>query len=360
MVGYAATFLILLVLVLAEQGWIRLRKGKRIDWLNMAANLNSGHLLMWLLRGVEVMAYVAVLEHASLGWVGRWPAALQWATGLIGWDFCFYLMHRAHHAVPALWRIHAVHHQGPEMSFSLAIRNSWYSSLSDFPFMLPLAVLGLPLEIFLSVSGFHYAIQFWNHVSPELVGKLGILDRILVTPSNHRSHHGLQAIYHNKNFGSTFLCWDKLFGSYQPELDDLPALYGLGGHPPVNNPLVMNHMRLHGRATHGSGQAVPSPYIGAGAVLLFCLVACAVARTGREGQVLLDAGIVLGSIALGASADRVRGALVAWCLLASAALGWAVCYAAEPFSLAVAGMLALHGVAGWMLVGEQDKKKAPE
>jgi sterol desaturase/sphingolipid hydroxylase (fatty acid hydroxylase superfamily) len=350
MVNYAASFLGLLVLVLLEQGWLRRRRGRPVDWLNLAANLHSGHLLMWLLRGVEVAAYAAVLHHASVGWAGHWPVAVQWIVGFVGWDLAFYAMHRAHHAVPLLWRVHAVHHQGTEMSLSLAIRNSDYSSLTDFPFMLPLAVVGVPLEVFLVVSAIHYFVQFCNHVDRDVVGRLPWLDRFFVTPSNHRSHHGWQPVYHNKNFGGTFLLWDKLFGTYQPELPDLPARYGLKTDPPGSNPLVMNHPRLAALFARARRTDVPPAYVGWGSVLLFCLVAFSVHRGAGPGHVLLTTGIILGSIVLGAAGDRIRAALVLWLAAGPAMLAWACVFTPDAPAIGLALALLAHSLAALRLL----------
>jgi Fatty acid hydroxylase superfamily len=183
-----------------------------------------------------------VLQHLSLHWVDQWPVAWQWVFAFIGWDFCFYWMHRMHHKLPIFWAVHVVHHQGEHFNLSLGIRNSWYSSLTSFLFVAILAVLGVPLEIFIAVSSFHYSVQFYNHNA--LVGKSGWLDKIMVTPSNHRVHHGMDPIYVNKNFGGTLLIWDKLFGTYQAERDDVPLRYGVSGSVSSNNPLWANNSPL--------------------------------------------------------------------------------------------------------------------
>lgn len=342
--GYGLTFLGLLLLVLAEQAWRRWRRGARIDWMNLAANLNSGHMLLWLFRTGEIAVYGVVLDHASLHWLAAWPTGLQWAFGLVAWDRCFWTMHAAHHHVPLLWKIHAVHHEGTEMSLSLAIRNGWYSSLSDLPFMLPLAIIGLPLPIFLAVSSIHYAVQFWNHVSPDLVGRLGPLDRWLVTPTVHRVHHGLQSVYHNRNFGSTLLFWDRLFGTYQPELPELPRLYGLADQAPVNNPLAMNHRALF-RDVSARPACAPGWYLGSGAVLLFCLTAYAIERGAQPGQVTLAAGLIAASVGLGMAADGRRSGMLVWLATTLGLTGWAAVYASVP-ALALTSVLAVHALGG--------------
>lgn len=332
---YGLTFLGLLALVLLEQGWLHWRHRRPIDWLNLSANLNSGHLIMWLLRGVEVAAYASVLAHASTGWVRTWPDAVQWVFGYVAWDLSFFAMHLAHHKVHWLWKhVHSVHHQGDEFSLSLAIRNGWLSSLTDFPFMLPLAVLGVPLEIFIAVSSVHYFLQFFNHIDSRIVDRLGVLDKILVTPSNHRAHHGLQPIYHDRNFGSSLLVWDRLFGTYQPEDPSLDRLYGLSGTKPTNNPLTMNLVAWRSKFDRWRRTEVRTTYIGAGSIVLFCWVAFAVERGSGSGQSLLYGIIAAASIALGMAADGLVAGVSAWLALAIFLAIWVPLF--EPFPLPAA------------------------
>src|SRR5699024_3092268 len=114
--------------------------------------------------------------------------------------------------LPLLWAVHVVHHQGEHFNLSLGIRNSWYSSLSDLPFIIGLAVIGVPLPVFIIVSSMHYGIQFYNHNG--LMGEFDWLKRFIVTPSYHRIHHAMAPVYRNRNFAGTFVFWDRLFGTH--------------------------------------------------------------------------------------------------------------------------------------------------
>jgi len=125
-------------------------------------------------RGVEIFLFGVLLQHVNLHVVDQWPPVWQWIFAFIAWDFCFYWMHRLHHKIGVLWAVHVVHHQGEHFSLSLGSRNSWYSSLSNFPFIAVLAVLGVPLEIFVTVSSIHYSVQFYNHNG--IIGKSGWLE----------------------------------------------------------------------------------------------------------------------------------------------------------------------------------------
>lgn len=361
---FALSFLGMLVLVLAERTLLRALKRRVAPWHAVVFNLNSGHVVMWAFRGVEVLAFALVLQHASLSWVGRWPAAWQWLFAWVAWDLCFYWMHRLHHTVPLLWAVHQVHHTGEHFDLSLGIRNSWYSSLSSFPFMAILAVLGVPLEVFVVVSSLHYSVQFYNHNA--VVGRSGWLDRVLVTPSNHRVHHGTHPLYINKNFGGTLLLWDKVFGSHQTERRDIPMHYGLvqmPGAPAASscNPAWASHPPLwvwwqRRFQSAAAAQRVPDGYIGAGGVLLFALVIAYVnaeARLDGARQAALFAALVLGTMALGGQSDGRRWALPVWSALT---LGlpvgvWAAWGGWAHGLFPIATALCLHGVVGWLRWG---------
>ena len=220
----------------ALQRW----RGIVIVWRDTVFNLNSGHVILWVCRGFELIGYAWVLQHASVHWVADLPLAVQWLFGFIAWDFCFYWMHRLHHKFPSLWAIHGIHHEGEQFNLSLGIRNSWYSSLSNFPFIVGLAVLGLPVEIFVVVSSIHYTVQFYNHNG--WIKRSGFLERLMVTPAYHRVHHGMNAVYVDKNFGGTFQIWDFLFGTHQYELPNEPIRYGVAHPTPSNNPFWVNNL----------------------------------------------------------------------------------------------------------------------
>lgn len=353
---FALSFIMMLSLVLIELAILGYAHKQPVPWKDVVFNLNSGHILMWLLRALEVLAYGFVLRHLSLHWVSQWPPAWQWFFAFVGWDFCFYWMHRMHHKLPLFWVVHVVHHQGEHFNLSLEIRNSWYSSLTDFPFVAILAVLGVPLEIFVIVSSIHYSVQFYNHNG--LVKKSGPLDKFMVTPSNHRVHHGTAAIYVNKNFSGTFLIWDKLFGTYQPERDDIEMRYGVRGGVSSNNPLWANNTRMlqFFRTRFPALQdlrrfAVPERYIGSAGLVLFCLVIYYVNREGvaaHAEQAALFASLFLATIAIGGMCDEKRWGLACWIALCTAmpVLFTAHFRLHEPWALALFFLLLVHGVDG--------------
>jgi sterol desaturase/sphingolipid hydroxylase (fatty acid hydroxylase superfamily) len=230
---------LLLIFVIIELVILYLDKKEPIPWQEVVTNLNSGHILLWVFRGLEVAAYYLVLKGFSIDVFGSLPYWLTWAIAFIIWDFCFYWMHRIHHYFRVLWGVHSVHHEGEHFSLSLGIRNSWYSALTGFPFFIIMAMIGIPVDIFVAVSSINYFIQFYNH--NHLVNKSSFLEYFMVTPSHHRVHHGKNKPYFNKNYSGTFIIWDKLFGTFQEELADNPVIFGINNVPIVHNPILINN-----------------------------------------------------------------------------------------------------------------------
>lgn len=312
-------------------------------WLEAIANLNSGHLVLWFFRGLEVAGYAWIWQHAKPHALAGWPPLLVGLFAFIAWDLGFYWLHRLHHRIGLLWAIHAVHHQGEHFNLSLGIRNSWLSSLSSLPFFVPLALLGVPVEVFVAVSSIHYTVQFSNHSG--WVGHAGWLERVMVTPSHHRIHHGSNPEYVDKNFGGTLLLWDRLFGTFQRPVDGVAIRYGIDDWLASYNPLWLNLVPvLHwlGRNPPATPRPVPLSvqqrrWLIVGAVLLFANVVYAVHRQGLwpDGQQPLLWGLLmLQTLALGAWADGRR-----WAPAAVALLGLAL-------PLLFIGLLGLHDVLG--------------
>ena len=232
--------ILLLVMVAIEAFVLRVVQRKEVPWHQLVFNLNSGHTIMWLFRGIEIAVFHAVSERFSFGWVEGWSPVAQFVLALLFWDFCFYWMHRMHHKFGMLWAVHVVHHEGDHFSLSLGIRNSWYSSLTSIPFFLILALVGIPLEVFIAVGAIHYFVQFYNHNG--LVKKSGFLEHIMVTPSHHRVHHGKNAPYLDRNFGGTLVFWDKMFGTFQAELEEVPVQFGTDDHVKTDNIFWANNL----------------------------------------------------------------------------------------------------------------------
>jgi len=181
--------------------------------------------------------YVWVYEHAALFELDA-RSPWVWAGALLAYDFLYYWLHRAGHTVALFWAAHVVHHQSEEYNLSTALRQTGSGWLAGWLFYLPMALAGVPPLVFAVVALIDLLYQFWVHT--RLVGRLGWFDRWFCAPSNHRVHHAVNDVYLDRNYGGILVVWDRLFGTFQPELDDPPCVYGTRSPLQSWNPLWAN------------------------------------------------------------------------------------------------------------------------
>ncbi len=228
-------FFVLMGLELGYAWWRKrqlYRLGDTVNDLSCGILQQLGGLLM---AGLLVYGYVLIYEHMRLFQIpasGFWPLALCWVLV----DFCYYWFHRLSHEVNFLWAAHLVHHQSEEYNLAVALRQSLFQQIFSTPFYLPLALLGFPLELFGAALAFNTLYQFWIHT--RAIGKLGFIERIFMTPSHHRVHHGRNPKYIDKNHGGTFIIWDKLFGTFYEEEEE--PTYGITKPLASWNPIWAN------------------------------------------------------------------------------------------------------------------------
>jgi sterol desaturase/sphingolipid hydroxylase (fatty acid hydroxylase superfamily) len=148
-----------------------------------------------------------------------------WLVLFLAEDIIFYCLHRVDHSVRLFWAVHVTHHNSEHFNFTTGFRSSVFQPIYRFFFFIPLALLGFhALDIFLMYS----ITQIYGIlVHTQLVGKLGWLEYILVTPSHHRVHHAANVRYLDRNLGMVLIIWDKLFGTFTPEVEEDPVHYGL-------------------------------------------------------------------------------------------------------------------------------------
>jgi alkylglycerol monooxygenase len=166
--------------------------------------------------------YIYVYQSHRLFTVPR-ESALAWVACFLGVDFFYYWFHRWSHEVNAGWAAHIVHHQSEEMNLAVALRQSSLQQAFSWVFYLPLALLGFPPLMFLTLSAVNTLYQFWIHT--RLIGKLGPLEWVFNTPSHHRVHHGRNPQYIDKNHAGTLIVWDRLFGTFAEEKE--ACVYGI-------------------------------------------------------------------------------------------------------------------------------------
>ena len=155
---------------------------------------------------------------------------------MVAQDFCYYWFHRCSHRIRYMWAAHVVHHSSENMNFSTAFRQSlMYPIAGMWIFWLPLVIVGFPPNMVVLVVLFNLALQFFVHT--QSVRSLGPLEWIINTPSHHRVHHGRNPQYIDKNYAGILIIWDKLFGTFEPEV--APVEYGIT--KPVNsfNPITV-------------------------------------------------------------------------------------------------------------------------
>ena len=224
-------FLLALLLELA----VDRRRGTGHYRANDALNsLSAGTLSTtfgYFTRLLPVLVWGTVLEHFALFEID--PALFDlsprglalWLAALVAFDFCYYWAHRCGHEISILWAAHAVHHQSEDYNLSTALRQTSTGFLFTWIFYVPLFLAGLPLEVVATVNAIDLIYQFWVHT--QHIGRLGWLDRVLVTPSNHRVHHAQNELYIDRNYGGILILWDRLFGTFQEERDDEPVVFGV-------------------------------------------------------------------------------------------------------------------------------------
>lgn len=132
-------------------------------------------------------------------------------------DLLYYIEHRALHTNKLLWCLHQVHHSSPWFNFTASFRLHWLGRIVTPIFFAPAVFLGFRVEQILLFVTLNLIYQFFLHT--EMVGKLGFLEGIINTPSAHRVHHGQNKQYIDKNFGGLLMVWDRLFGTYEPEVE---------------------------------------------------------------------------------------------------------------------------------------------
>jgi alkylglycerol monooxygenase len=168
---------------------------------------------------------------------------LTYLVAFIIIDFYGYWNHRIAHQVNFFWNKHAVHHSSEEFNLACALRQSISTFVNLFTFILiPAALLGVPAKVIIITLPIQLFLQFWYHT--KHIKKMGFLEKILVTPSHHRVHHAINPEYIDKNHGQIFIFWDKWFGTFQPELDAVPAIYGITRPAETWNPIKINFQHL--------------------------------------------------------------------------------------------------------------------
>ncbi len=187
-----------------------------------------------------VALYSAFHQHWSIqalfnvpAWIDRNPfpsggfdalALGAWGLAFVLDDLAYYWVHRCSHEINILWAGHVVHHSSEEYNLTVALRQSSLHGLVGWVFYMPLAMLGIPVTMWAVCHAINLIYQFWIHTR-EIDRLPKPLEAVLNTPSHHRVHHGVNPQYQDKNYAGVFIVWDRLFGTFEPEVEE--PVYGI-------------------------------------------------------------------------------------------------------------------------------------
>ena len=231
-------------LVLVEILYGLISKKYYYNLMDTLSSLSSGisNLLKDLLGiGIIIISYPFIKKSISI--IDLNESILLYAIAFLCLDFASYWNHRLNHSINFFWNQHVIHHSSQEFNLACALRQS-VSNLLGYGaiFLIPAAFFGVPHKVISLLAPLHLFGQFWYHT--KHIGKLGFLEYIFVTPSQHRVHHAINKEYIDKNLSAIFCIWDRLFGTFQEELENVPCVYGT--LKPVNtwNPFIINFQHL--------------------------------------------------------------------------------------------------------------------
>ncbi|WP_373514711.1 sterol desaturase family protein [Persicitalea sp.] len=235
---------VFLLTVMGEKlyGWVRFRHHfKNMDMISSLSSGFTNSLKDALGLGISIITYAWMVEHwavfeiKSTIWV--------WLIAFVALDLAGYLGHLLNHKVNILWNRHLIHHSSEEFNLACALRQSISGILNIFTiFLIPAAIVGVPAVVIAVLAPIHLFAQFWYHTI--YIGRMGFWEKFLVTPSHHRVHHAINPIYIDKNHGQIFIIWDKIFGTFQEELPDVPPVYGITRPVSTWNPIKINWQHL--------------------------------------------------------------------------------------------------------------------
>ncbi|MBS1951452.1 MAG: sterol desaturase family protein [Bacteroidetes bacterium] len=233
-----------LILVLIEK-WYGWMKGKdTVRQNDMISSLSSGVTNVTkdvLGIGLVIISYQWMVDKIAL--VHFQATGVVYVIAFFAIDFAGYWVHRLQHEYNLFWNAHIIHHSSEEFNLACALRQTISTLIKVAAiFLLPAALLGVPTQVIALVAPLHLFAQFWYHT--QHIGRLGFLEKIIVTPSHHRVHHAINPEYLDKNYSQIFIFWDKLFGTYQEEMPHVPPVYGVTRPVQTWNPIKINFMHV--------------------------------------------------------------------------------------------------------------------
>ncbi|UQD56796.1 sterol desaturase family protein [Flavobacterium sp. K5-23] len=235
---------IFLILIILEKLYGHYKGENTVTTMDSVSSVSSGmvnSLKDVLGLSITLISYDWIVSHIAIFQLEA--TTLAYFIGFIAIDFYGYWSHRLSHQINFLWNKHAIHHSSEEFNLACALRQPVSSFVNLFTFLLiPAALLGVPSKVIAITLPLHLFLQFWYHT--KHIKKIGFLENILVSPSHHRVHHAINPEYMDKNHSQIFIFWDKLFGTFQEELETVPPVFGITRPAQTWNPFRINFQHL--------------------------------------------------------------------------------------------------------------------
>ena len=226
-------FLLLLLIEVIAAAWMH---QELFEWKDTAASLSMGigNVIIGLFTKLLLFASYSFVHRFAIFHIGyQWWA---WVLLFFAEDFTYYVFHRSSHECRFFWASHVVHHSSQRYNLGTALRQTWTGSISfSFIFWLWLPLIGFPPIMVMTMQAISLLYQFWIHT--ELIRSLGPMEAFFNTPSHHRVHHASNARYLDRNHAGTLIIWDRLFGTFEPEDESEPLIYGLTRNINTYNPI---------------------------------------------------------------------------------------------------------------------------
>jgi len=182
-------------------------------------------------KGIVLGVYLFLYQYRFFTIPFAW---WSWLILLFAEDLCYYWFHRISHESRLFWASHVVHHSSQKYNLSTALRQTWSGSFYSFVFWIPLLLIGFHPIMVMTQMAISLIYQYWIHT--ELIKKMpNWFEAIFNTPSHHRVHHATNPQYLDRNHAGIFIIWDKLFGTFEPEVEK--PVYGLVKNIETYNPI---------------------------------------------------------------------------------------------------------------------------
>jgi len=230
---------LMVILILAEMGYSHFLNKKlytKGDTVNNLIFTSWNFLNDLAFRGITLFLLIWANSHSFYTFENK--GVNYWFLLFLSQDLAYYVLHCCDHYIRLFWASHVTHHNSSKFNFTVAIRSSVFQPFYRWIFYLPLGFVGFEAIDILFMYAACQVYGFWVHT--ELVGKLSpLFEFIFVTPSHHRVHHASNPEYLDRNMGMVLIIWDRIFGTFSEEEDDVKIEFGLTRNVAQSNPIYL-------------------------------------------------------------------------------------------------------------------------